>query len=439
MKDGIGVGNAPKESELLLQGLPRLRVLLIEDGQASIAVAGDVIRDIDGDVVVAKNATEALALLLRGAFSVILCNAHMGSQEGVKIAETVVRNPLTDDIPIIFLHELSGADYLSFSSSKSAPVDYVQSPINTNLLVSKVNTLLLLAMQSQAILRMEGAMNLSPSLNDQDSQHKGILGSSEFDISGTAGRGELANFSTNAAVESHLAERMAAVTRFSAVVAHDFNNILAIILGNLELLEYEDIDNQNVHSRLASIQKSADRACGLTSQVLAISRQHAKRVVETNANETLRSLTQLSAAELPAHVTLSLNLDKSLWLISIDPDDFEEALQNLIVNAFEAMPESGKLTLETANVTLDQQGCDINLGLHPGDYIELSVTDTGGGIAADLRPVVFEPFISSKDDVKGSGLGLSQVYAFCKRSSGHVRLQTGCEGGTTARLLLPRA
>ena len=232
-------------------------------------------------------------------------------------------------------------------------------------------------------------------------------------------------------------ERMDGITRFSAVVAHDVNNILAIILGNLELLEYEVIENPKINARLASIQKASERATELTNQLRGISRRQPKNIVATSINDELERMHQLILDEVPSNVTLILNLDEALCLTGIDPDDFQEALLNLIMNACDAMPDGGDLVLATANVNLNQDYCSLNPGVSLGDYVSVSVVDTGCGIAEDIRPFVFEPFVSSKDDTKGAGMGLSQVHGFCQRSNGHVRLVPGVTAGTTASLYLP--
>ena len=234
-------------------------------------------------------------------------------------------------------------------------------------------------------------------------------------------------------------ERMDGITKFSSVVAHDFNNILAIILGNLELLDYEPIENPKIHARLASIQKASERACELTNKLLAISRRRPKTTVATCANAALNRMHQSILAEVPPNVKLTLTLDESLWLTGIDPDDFQQALFNLIINACEAMPDGGELALATANVKLDGDYCSLNPGVNPGNYVAVSVMDTGRGIAADIRPFVFEPFVSSKEETKSAGMGLPEVYGFCQRSNGHIRLEPRLNVGTIARLYLPVA
>ena len=433
MNDLFGMFNLSQDSDLLLQSLPRPRILLIVDGEDNVSITEDVVREINADVSIAKSAGEAIACCLKETFSVILYDVEMRSKEGVKIAQTVVQDELTRDIPIIFLNPISESDQLSFRRYKSAPIDCVPHPVAPHILISKVKVFLSLQIQRLAIVRME--QNLDLNLNPAAQMPTGAAQDELIAARGVVNRA--AEDMTNDVVRC--SERMDGITRFSAVVAHDFNNILAIILGNLELLGYEDIQNSKIQTRLASIENAAERACTLTNQLLGISSRSAKKVVVTHVSEVLKEMKQLILAELPPTVTLSLNLDESLWLTSIDPDDFQEATLNLIFNAREAMPDGGQLTLETANVSLDEGYCSLNPGVAPGDYVAVSVTDTGHGITADSRPFVFEPFFSSKDEAGSNGMGLPQVYGFCQRSKGHVRLQSGPNVGTVVHLYLPRA
>jgi signal transduction histidine kinase len=423
----FGRFNLSQDSDLLLQSLPRPSILVVVDGEDNASITEDVMREINADVIIAKDSEEAIALCLTEAFSVILYDIEMRSKEGVKIVEAVVHNELTRDIPIILLSQISESDQLNFSRYKTAPIDYLSRPVAPHILISRVNVFLSLQIQRLAILRLDQNRDLNQT--QTGAAQDGVV----------APKGLVNSAAENVASDvAPCSQRMDGITRLSAVVAHDFNNILAIILGNLELLSYEDIQNSQVQTRLSSIQNAAERACTLTSQLLGISSRAATKVAVTNVNGVLTGMKQLILAELCPAVTFTSNLYESLWQTSIDPDDFQEATLNLILNAREAMPDGGQLGLETANVSLDDDYCSLNPDVDPGDYVAVSVTDTGHGIAADSRPFVFDPFFSSKDEAGSKGMGLPQVYGFCHRSKGHVRLQSGSNVGTTARLYLPR-
>ena len=426
MNDLFGMLNLSQARDLLLQSLPRPRILMIVDSEDSASTTEDVMRELNADVIIVKDSAEAIACCLAEVFPVILYDVEMGSKEGAKIAGAVVQNELTRDIPIIFLGEISESDQLNFSRYKSAPIDCVPRPVASHRLMSKVNVFLSLQIQRLVIERLEQNLDLNqePTRATQDEV--------------VAPRGLVNRAGDMASDVAPCSERMDGITRLSAVVAHDFNNILAIILGNIELLGYEDIQNSKVQTRLSSIQNAAERACTLTNNLLEISSRAATKVVVTNVNGVLIGMKQLILAELCPAVTFTLNLYEPLWQTSIDSHDFQKATLNLVLNARDAMPDGGQLALETVNVSLDEDYCSLNPSVAPGDYVAVSVTDTGHGIAADSRSFVFEPFFSSKDEAGSKGMGLPQVYGFCQRSKGHVRLQSGSNVGTAAYLYLPR-
>ena len=425
MNDLFGMLDLSQDRTLLLQSLPRPRILMVVDGEDNPSSTEDVLRKINADVIIAKDSEDAIARCLTEAFSVILCDVEMRSKEGVKIVETVVQNELTRDIPIIFLSEISESDQLKFSRYKSAPIDCVSRPVASHILISKVNVFLSLQIQRLVIVRLERNLDLNQTTTcaAQDEVVAGVVNRATGDV---------------AIDVVPCSERMDGITRFSAVLAHDFNNILAIILGNLELLSYEDIQNSKIQTRLSSIKNAAERACTLTNHLLEISSRASTKVVVTNANGVLTGMKQLILSELCPAVTFTLNLYEPLWQTSIDPGDFQKAMLNLVLNARDAMPDGGQIAVETANVSLDEYYCSLNPGVDPGDYVAVSVTDTGYGIAVDSRSFVFEPFFSSKDEAGSKGMGLPQVYGFCQRSKGHVRLQSGSNVGTAAYLYLPR-
>ena len=236
------------------------------------------------------------------------------------------------------------------------------------------------------------------------------------------------------------AQKMEAIGQLTGGIAHDFNNILGIILGNLSLLERQlDGDDEKIKKRIETINHSARRAVDLTRKLLGFSRQGSGKQIICNLNSLVTGMDNLIRRSLTPQVEVEHKLEQNLCLTEIDAGDCEDALLNLVLNARDAMNGSGKLSIETCNTTLDEAYCAINPGARPGDYVQLSVSDNGEGIPAELQDRVFEPFFTTKEQGKGTGLGMAMVFGFVKRSGGHIKVYSEPGIGTTVRLYLPKA
>ncbi|MEN8171010.1 MAG: bacteriohemerythrin [Pseudomonadota bacterium] len=234
------------------------------------------------------------------------------------------------------------------------------------------------------------------------------------------------------------AQKMDAIGKLTGGIAHDFNNILGVILGNLELLKQQMPADDKNQKRLASIEKAGDRAANLTKQLLGFSRRKAALKSVTDINKVIAAMESLIVRSVTPEVEVEYHFADDLWLTEIDPGDFEDVLLNLSINARDAMDGHGYLTLKTRNRTLDDSFCDQNVGATPGEYVELTVSDSGEGISPEQQEHIFEPFYTTKEQGKGTGLGLAMVYGFVKRSSGYINVYSELGHGTTFRLYLPR-
>ncbi len=234
-------------------------------------------------------------------------------------------------------------------------------------------------------------------------------------------------------------QKMEAVGQLTGGIAHDFNNILGIIMGNLELLKRQVAGDEKVSNRVVIISESARRAADLTKQLLAFSRLQATDVVVSNINRVIQDMDRLIKHSITPEVFLNLQLAGSLWVTGINKGDFQDSLLNLILNARDAMPGGGRLTVETRNCTLDKTYCVQHPNTNPGEYVLVSVSDTGEGIASEQIDKIFDPFYTTKEVGKGTGLGLSMVFGFITRSNGHITVESEPGAGTTFHLYLPRA
>jgi two-component system cell cycle sensor histidine kinase/response regulator CckA len=233
-------------------------------------------------------------------------------------------------------------------------------------------------------------------------------------------------------------QRMDAVGRLAGGIAHDFNNILSIILGYgetlLEDMDREDPKRADVHE----MHKAAGRAAELTKQLLMFSRQQLVEPKVLDLNEVLGSMHKMLRRLVGEHIELCSLSDTSLGRIKADRGNIEQVIMNLVVNARDAMPRGGKLTIETANTDLDETFARTHLGAAPGPYVLLAVTDTGSGMDKATRSRIFEPFFTTKEQGKGTGLGLSTVFGIVKQSRGGIWVYSEPDHGTTFKVYLPR-
>jgi len=236
------------------------------------------------------------------------------------------------------------------------------------------------------------------------------------------------------------AQKMEAVGRLSGGVAHDFNNMLTVILGNIDMaLNRLGPDSERVQRALEASRQASQRAATLVQRLLAFSRQHPQEVRAVEVNRLVQNMSELLRRTLGETVVIETVLAGGLWRVEVDPNQLENALINLAVNARDAMPEGGKLTIETSNAYLDESyTVAVGDDLPHGQYVMVAVSDTGTGMTREVMEKAFEPFFTTKSAGMGTGLGLSMVYGFAKQSSGHVKIYSEPGEGTTIKLYFPR-
>lgn len=232
-------------------------------------------------------------------------------------------------------------------------------------------------------------------------------------------------------------QKMEAVGQLSGGIAHDFNNILGIIFGNLELLAEQLEEGSSNKQFVNNALKGASRAAELTRKLLGFSRHHHGSIDHVNINELVNNMNTLISKSLTATISVEMNLQDDVWNVAINVGDFEDALLNLAINARDAMPGGGDLTVETRNQTVQAGDVQDYSDVVAGNYVVISVSDTGTGMDKDIRERVFEPFYTTKDVGKGTGLGLSMVFAFVKRSGGFINLNSESGHGSTFNIYLP--
>ncbi len=265
-----------------------------------------------------------------------------------------------------------------------------------------------------------------------------VTSAAELGAANAALKGEL---ETREAAEAQVRQmqKLESIGQLTGGIAHDFNNMLTVVIGSLHIAKSRlDTDRARALVCIDNALDGAQRAAMLTARLLAFSRQQPLAPKVLDANKLVRGMSEMLRQTIGEHLRVETVLAGGLWRAFVDPGQLENAVLNLVINARDAMPGGGRVTVETSNAHLDDAYAVANEGAVAGQYVLLSVTDTGAGMSADVIKRVFDPFFTTKDIGKGTGLGLSQVYGFIKQSSGHVKVYSEPGLGTTVKLYLPR-
>ena len=363
----------------------------------------------------------ALAAARENRPDLILSDVMMPRMDGFGLLAAVRADPDLRDLPVVLLSARAGEEARVEGLNAGAD-DYLVKPFSARELLARVRSNLELAR-----LRRE-ARDALRQANERLEQR----------VEEEVGRRAQAEESLRQS------QKMEAIGHLTGGVAHDFNNLLTVIGGGVETLQrllgtvQLGTNQQRVTRALGMIAQGAERAATLTHRLLAFARRQTLDPRPLDANKLVSGMSELLRRTLGESVSLETVLAGGLWRTAADANQLENALLNLAVNARDAMPDGGKLTIETANAHLDDAYAAAHDDVAPGQYVLIVVSDTGTGIDADTLSRVFEPFFTTKDIGQGTGLGLSQVYGFIKQSNGHVKLYSEVGHGTAVKLYLPR-
>jgi PAS domain S-box-containing protein len=234
-------------------------------------------------------------------------------------------------------------------------------------------------------------------------------------------------------------QKMEAVGQLTGGVAHDFNNVLQIIGGNLQLLQADPLLTEKSHQRMKIAIGAVDRGAKLSSQLLAFARRQPLQPRSINLERVMQNMDDLLRRAVGETIEISMAMAHDLWNTMLDPNQVENLIINTAINARDAMPNGGRLTLQIENVSLSDPSFLAQADLTPGEYVELAISDNGHGMPPDVRERAFEPFFTTKKEGEGTGLGLSMAYGFVKQSRGHISIQSEVGRGTTVRIYFPRS
>jgi len=411
------------------------RVLVLAPSGRDAAIAQAILAEVGLGVAVCDDLRELCGQFEHGVgVALIVEEALQGADYGL-IARWIGAQPPWSDLPIVLLAQRGGglernpaARRLSLALGN---VTFLERPFHPTTLVSVVETALRgRRRQYEARDRIETIRAAEELLEQRVRERTAELAAANRQLADQIAERER--------IESVLrqAQRLEAVGQLTSGVAHDFNNLLMVVLGNLRQMQKAETDPANLR-RLQMMVQAAERGAQLTTQMLAFSRRQQLDPRAVDLNETVLGMHDLLQSTMGGSVAIVTQLQPDLWPAMIDPTQIELVILNLAINARDAMEVGGRLTVETANVTLPAA---IGPEEPPaGDYVMVAVTDTGPGMSEEVKARVFEPFFTTKGVGKGSGLGLSQVFGLAKQSGGGVRIDSLPGQGASVKVYLPRA
>jgi signal transduction histidine kinase len=408
------------------------RALILAPRGRDAIVAKGILREafIHADICI--DLPELMQEIARGADIAVVTEEAFHGVDSRELVSWVAAQPPWSDFPFIVLTRHGGGlernPAAAQITEKLGNVSFLERPFHPTTLVSVVQTGL------RGRRRQYECRRLNEELESRVQERTAELAA--------ANRQLLAQIDEREQVEKTLRQmqRLEAVGQLTSGVAHDFNNLLTVVLGNITFLEKglaeAGIDGK-LHRRLGYMRAAAERGAKLTDQMLSFSRRQRLEPKALDLNVNVAGMRDLLQSTMGGSIQIDTRLSHDLWPALVDPTQLELAVLNLAINARDAMQIGGTLSVATANVTLKAP-------LYPeeppaGDYVEISVSDTGLGMTDEVRAKAFEPFFTTKGVGKGSGLGLSQVLGFAKQSGGGVRIESRLAHGTAVRIYLPRA
>lgn len=404
-----------------------IHFLIVDDLEENLLALEALLRRDGLSFLRARSGEQALELLLQHEVALALLDVQMPGMDGFELAELMRGNTRTRNVPIIFVTAGSADTQRRFRGYEAGAVDFIQKPIEPDILRGKANVFLELYQQRRALA--DAAEQLEHQVRERTAELEHALARLQSEIAERE----------RAEASLRQSQKMEAVGQLTGGIAHDFNNMLTGIIGSLDLLRRKIAlgRTDEIDRYIDAASASAERAASLTHRLLAFSRRQSLDPSPLDINALIKSMSPLVENALPEHIDLVLAYGSDLPYAMADTNQLENALLNLAINARDAMPDGGRLTIETGVVHVDAAQSVMRPGLPVGEFVLVSVTDTGTGIPPDVLEKVFDPFFTTKPQGHGTGLGLSMVYGFAQQSGGAVRIHSDAGLGTSVKLYLP--
>jgi signal transduction histidine kinase len=428
------------------------RALVLAPHGRDAVVAVSILSEVGLDALICRDLTMLLKEMVLGTGVVVLTDETIRSADVKGLAAWVRSQPAWSDLPFVLLTERGGGLERNPAAARQMEalgnVVFLERPFHPTTLISVVRMALRgrrrqyeARARLEALHKSEGhARRAEADLRRLNETLEGHVAERTQELA-AANRQLVSQIEERERVESTLRQmqRLEAVGQLTSGVAHDFNNLLTVVLGNIGFIERSPsgLADAKLRQRLAHMRLAAERGAKLTSQLLAFSRRQRLEPRPIDLNEALAGMRDLLQSTMAGTVEVNTVFRPGLWHAFADPTQIELVVLNLVINARDAMQIGGSVTLETANSTA---GPPERPEEPPaGEYVMISVTDTGIGMTKDVLAKAFEPFFTTKEIGKGSGLGLSQVLGFAKQSGGGIRIDTRVGEGTSVKVYLPRA
>ena len=445
-----------------------MRILVVEDSPTQAQQLQLILEAEQFAVDLAANAEIALQLFADHAFDMIISDIMMPGLSGYELCDRIKKDERGHNVPVVLLSTLT--DPMDIIRGLECGADnFITKPYEPEQLLDRIRTVF-----RNRRARTQGKLAFGVEVvflgrkfivNSEKEQILDLLIATFEDIVRTnrglqeskaelvAAKAEIETYAlelerrveerTKQLVEQQQqlaqAQKMEAVGQLTGGIAHDFNNILTVITGTIEILANAVANEPELAAIATMVGEAAQRGAELTQRLLAFARKQPLHPRATDTNELVISTARLLRPTLGEQIEIESMLEEDAWLALVDPGQLTTAIVNLAVNARDAMPNGGKLTLETRNVHLDEAYAEANREVSPGAYAMVAVSDNGTGIPAAIRDKVFDPFFTTKEVGKGTGLGLSMVYGFVKQSGGHIKIYCEDGQGTCIKIYLPRA
>ena len=383
-------------------------VLIVDDVPDHLHLMSIFMRKAGYKVAEASSGAQALEIAQRVRPALIISDVSMPGLDGIELTRMIRSNNRLTETPILLVSAIRIGDDSARAGLREGADDYLEAPYDPTDFVGRAVRLLERSRSAAALKASE--KEKAQALEDLRLKEEQFL----------------------------LSQKLEAVGRLAGGIAHDFNNLLTVIEGYSQLTLQRLPDKEPLRGNIEEIKKASKRAGSLVSQLLAFSRKQLMQPKVFNLNSVVADLEKMLRRVIGENITLRTTLQADPGTIKADPSQVEQVIMNLVVNARDAMPSGGKLTIETATVYLDETYAREHIAVIPGAYIMLAVSDTGVGMDEDIRQQIFEPFFTTKEIGKGTGLGLSTVYGIVKQSGGNIWVYSEVGKGTTFKIYLPK-